>query len=120
MIGFARLFAVVVCLMLIAFGLWLATVGNEDEVGLGLVGLFTAFVGAGGIGVLFFERMRYHSEAAEGAPRTPDAPGGDQPDLPLDPRFRPTDEVFVDPTSGRTMRVYADPATGERRYRVEG
>jgi hypothetical protein len=120
MIGFARIFAVVTALVLIGFGLWLATVGNEDELGLVLVGLFTAFLGAGGIGVLLFERMRYHSEAAEGAPRTPDAPGGDRPDEPLDPRFRPTDELFVDPTSDRTMRVYADPATGERRYRREG
>jgi hypothetical protein len=33
-----------------------------------------------------------------------------------DPRFQPTDEVFLDHRSGRVMRVYADPRTGERRY----
>jgi hypothetical protein len=33
-----------------------------------------------------------------------------------DPRFRPTDEVFRDPASGRLTRVHVDPATGERRY----
>jgi hypothetical protein len=33
-----------------------------------------------------------------------------------DPRFQPTDEVFLDHHSGRVMRVYADPKTGERRY----
>jgi hypothetical protein len=33
-----------------------------------------------------------------------------------DPRFQPTEEVFLDHRSGRVMRVYADPETGERRY----
>jgi hypothetical protein len=36
-----------------------------------------------------------------------------------DPRFQPTDEVFLDHRSGRVMRVYADPETGERRYLPE-
>jgi hypothetical protein len=34
----------------------------------------------------------------------------------LDPRFRPTEEIFRDPRSGQTMRVFVDDATGERRY----
>ena len=33
-----------------------------------------------------------------------------------DARFRPTGERFLDPTSRTPVRVYADPATGERRY----
>jgi hypothetical protein len=33
-----------------------------------------------------------------------------------DPRFQPTDEVFLDHRSGRVLRVYTDPETGERRY----
>jgi membrane protein implicated in regulation of membrane protease activity len=33
-----------------------------------------------------------------------------------DPRFQATDEVFLDHRTGRVMRVYTDPATGERRY----
>jgi hypothetical protein len=33
-----------------------------------------------------------------------------------EPRFRPTDEVFRDPSSGQLTRVYVDPRTGERRY----
>ena len=37
----------------------------------------------------------------------------------LEPRFRPTDEVFIDPTSGRKMRVWLDPRSGERRYRAD-
>jgi hypothetical protein len=35
--------------------------------------------------------------------------------MPVAP-FQPTDELFVDPTSGQRLRVYLDPATGERRY----
>jgi hypothetical protein len=38
--------------------------------------------------------------------------------MPVAP-FRPTDELFVDPTSGQRLRVYLDPATGERRYYAE-
>ena len=31
-------------------------------------------------------------------------------------RFQPTEERFLDPTTRIRVRVYADPATGERRY----
>ena len=31
----------------------------------------------------------------------------------------PTDEVFIDPETGRRMRVWFDPATGRRDYRPE-
>jgi hypothetical protein len=33
--------------------------------------------------------------------------------------FRPTPEVFKDPTTGKMTRVYEDPATGQRQYREE-
>jgi hypothetical protein len=33
--------------------------------------------------------------------------------------FRPTAEVFRDPTTGKMTRVYEDPATGRRQYREE-
>jgi hypothetical protein len=118
MLGFARLFAIVSGALLIGFGLWLATYGNEGEAGLVAIGLLTALFGAIMIGVLAFERMRYHSEAAEPPPPRA-SPGGEQPGEALEPRFQSTPEVFVDPTSGRTMRVFVDPTTGERRYRVE-
>jgi uncharacterized membrane protein YqiK len=32
---------------------------------------------------------------------------------------KPTGERFRDPTSGKMMRVYEDPATGKREYREE-
>ena len=34
--------------------------------------------------------------------------------------FKPTNEVFKDPTSGKMTRVYEDPTTGKRQYREEG
>lgn len=67
--------------------------------------------------VSLLEISRYRSEAAEGAHFQP-GPGGGETG-PTEPRFRRTDEVFVDPTSQRLMRVYADPNTGERRYVAE-
>lgn len=36
---------------------------------------------------------------------------------PPEARFRATEERFVDPTTRRQLRVWVDPATGERRYR---
>ena len=36
-----------------------------------------------------------------------------------DGSFKPTGEVFRDPTSGKMTRVYEDPATGRRQYRDE-
>ena len=33
--------------------------------------------------------------------------------------FKPTGEVFKDPTSGKLTRVYEDPTTGRRQYREE-
>ena len=37
----------------------------------------------------------------------------------LDGSVRPTDEVFIDPDSGRRMRVWHDRRTGRREYRPE-
>jgi hypothetical protein len=33
--------------------------------------------------------------------------------------FKPTAEVFRDPTTGKLTRVYEDPTTGKRQYRDE-
>ena len=33
--------------------------------------------------------------------------------------FKPTNEVFKDPTTGKLTRVYEDPSTGKRQYRDE-
>jgi hypothetical protein len=36
-----------------------------------------------------------------------------------DSTSRPTDEVFIDPDTGKRTRVWYDPATGKREYRAE-
>jgi hypothetical protein len=68
--------------------------------------------------VAVIETMRYRSEAAEMTRGAPGPGGGES--APPESRFRPTDEVFVDPTTQVRMRVYADGRTGERRYVAEG
>lgn len=35
------------------------------------------------------------------------------------PRIHPTDEVFIDPETGRRMRVWFDPDSGVREYRPD-
>lgn len=80
-------------------------------------GLWAAVTGAVVLVAVVLERARYRSEAAEGS-SGPAGPGGGESTMPVAP-FRPTDEVFVDPTSGHQLRVYLNPATGERRYFAE-
>jgi len=75
--------------------------------------------GGAGILAITLERGRYRSEHAERS-SAPAGPGGGETDGTLEPRFQRTEEAFVDPTSGRRMRVWFDPRTGERRYRAEG
>ena len=83
------------------------------------VGLW--WVAGGGLLVLVvaLERQRYRSEAAERTNTPPGPGGGEKRDELLEPRFRPTAEVFIDPTTGHRMRVLVDPDSGERRYVAE-
>jgi hypothetical protein len=76
--------------------------------------LFLFIPGAVMIAAVFLERTRYRSLHAE-ATGAAHGPGGGEPEPP-EPRFRPTDERFVDPTTEVPMRVWLDSATGERRY----
>ena len=70
----------------------------------------------------FLERYKHITPvpAWDTAGAAPGPGGGESLDTPMEPRFRRTDELFEDPSSRRTMRVWLDPATGERRYRAEG
>jgi hypothetical protein len=101
-------------LLLTVLGFGLIAVGAEAA----LSGLWLVVMG----GVLLIagvlERTRYRSEAAERA-MDPAGPGGGETAGEVEPRFRPTDEVFVDPTSQRRMRVLLDVRSGERRYVAE-
>jgi hypothetical protein len=87
--------------------------------GVGVIGFLQLFgFGAFLVIVVAIERQRYRSEAAERSNGSP-GPGGGEPAGPLDPRFRPSNEVFIDPTTGVQMRVAIDPVSGERRYVAE-
>jgi hypothetical protein len=83
------------------------------------VGLYPLFLGLALIVAAAIERTRYRSEASEVSAAEPGPGGGEPSGTALDPRFRPTEERFVDPTSGVRMRVWLDPIAGERRYLAE-
>ena len=73
--------------------------------GLRLDGLYVAALGAAGLVIVVLERQRYGDTEEERRPATE--------------HQRPTDEVFVDPTTGQRTRVWIDPRSGERSYRPE-
>ncbi|MEO5965919.1 MAG: hypothetical protein ABIR11_10680 [Candidatus Limnocylindrales bacterium] len=99
-------------MLLILGGIGIASIAGPDG------GLFSALMlfvpGALIIAAVILERTRYRSLHAE---QSGDGygPGGGEPHPP-EPRFRPTGERFVDPTTGIRMQVFVDPATGDRRY----
>ena len=96
--------------------LGLSMLGSSEGAG---VGLYPLFLGLGLIVAAVIERVRYRSADAEGSAAEPGPGGGEPAGTTLDPRFRPTDERFLDPTTGVRMRVWLDPVAGERRYLAE-
>jgi hypothetical protein len=103
-----------VLLMVVGLGLIAGLPGVGTWAGL-QVFAFGAFL----VVIIAIERTRYRSGAAEKTNAVP-GPGGGEPQGQLEARFRMTNEVFIDPTSGHRMRVLVDPASGERRYVAEG
>lgn len=98
--------------LLLLGGIAVAAVPGPDG---GLPMALVLFVpGAVLVAAVILERTRYRSLEAE---RRGDGvgPGGGEPG-PADPRFRATEERFVDPTTGVRMRVFIDRRTGDRRY----
>jgi hypothetical protein len=110
---------IVVGVLAMVAGLTLVVMPAGDIAGLQLAGLQLVGFGAFLVVIVAIERHRYRSAAAERT-NDPTGPGGGEPAGALDPRFRATSEVFIDPTSGHRMRVLVDPANGERRYVAEG
>ena len=106
-----RILAAVIALLMLLGGLVAAPV-------IGWTGIWTTVVGAAILIALVVERNRYRSDEAD---RSFEAvgPGGGEPAGSLESRFRPTPETFVDPTTGRRMRVHVDSRSGERRYVAE-
>ena len=108
---------------LIVFGILLMLAGLLVVMAVPAVGaiggLELVAMGAFLVLVVVFERQRYRSAAAEATNLAPGPGGGEPIDGQLEPRFRPTGEVFIDPTTGHRMRVVVDPSNGERRYVAE-
>jgi hypothetical protein len=76
--------------------------------------------GAAGLVIVALERSRYSPAAAERRRADVAAtPTTEKGEAGLEARFVPTDERFVDPTTGRRLRVYFDGHTGERRYQAD-
>lgn len=115
-LGVARVVALAFGLTMLVAGLAVMAVGGGEASigGFWLLGIGMVFIIAA-----LIERVRYRSAAADrsGAPAGPG--GGEPPGTRLEPRFRRSDEVFADPTSGGRMRVWIDPSSGERRYVTE-
>lgn len=108
--------------LLVAAGvvLMLVGIGTLALPGVGWLAFLQLFgFGAFLVIAVAIERQRYRSDHAESTNAQP-GPGGGEPAGAVDPRFRPTSEVFIDPTTGHRMRVVVDPATGDRRYVAEG
>jgi hypothetical protein len=116
-LGTSRLVALALGLTLLLAGLAILAIGGGSPAS--IPGWWLAIGGAVLLVGTLIERSRYRSNASDGY-RVPAGPGGGEPTgTTLDPRFRRTDEVFADPTSGHQMRVWTDPSSGERRYLAE-
>jgi hypothetical protein len=112
--GVVRVLIVVFGLLLMLFGIALLTV---PDVGPG--GLWPVLIGGVLVVAVALERQRYRSASAEVSHDQAGPGGGELPGAAVEPRFQPTAEVFVDPTTGHRMRVLVDPRSGERRYVAE-
>jgi hypothetical protein len=102
-------------LVLIVVGLVLTAAAPGGDV---FAFLFLIVPGVVLVVAAVIERLRYRSLSSDGLGET-HGPGGGELEPP-EPRFQPTEERFVDPTTGVQMRVFVDPRTGERRYLAEG
>lgn len=94
--------SLVVRLLIAGFGVAAVVVALPVMAGGDPTSLVWIVLGVGALLVAAFEQVRYRSDST--APGSP---------------FQRTDEAFIDPTTGRQMRVYVDPTTGERRYHAE-
>jgi hypothetical protein len=115
MIGTLRLVLFIGGAILVLVGIvTMAVAGPAGLIG----GIWVVGIGGAMLAAATLERLRYRSTAAERT-NQPAGPGGGEPPGALEPRFVPTQEVFIDPTSRHRMRVFVDRRTGERRYLAE-
>ncbi|HEV8402901.1 MAG TPA: hypothetical protein VGQ31_07680 [Candidatus Limnocylindrales bacterium] len=115
-LGVARIVVLGLGLTMFVAGLATMTLGGA---GAFLGGFWLGAIGLAFIIGALIERVRYRSEATDRSGDPAGRAGGEPPGTRLEPRFRRSDEVFADPTSGQRMRVWVDPANGDRRYLPE-
>ena len=115
-LGVSRLIVIAFGITLLVTGLVIIAIGGA---GAFIFGFWTGAVGMALIVGALIERVRYRSDATERSGDPAGPAGGEPVGTRLDPRFRRSDEVFVDPTTGLRMRVWLDPGSGERRYLAE-
>lgn len=113
MVNVLRVLVAVISALLLLAGLFAVAGGGATMAS----GFWLLVMGAVGLLAVTFERMRYRSAAAELSGEPAGGAGADTG--PLDPRFQPTDERFIDPTTRQRLRVWIDPRSGERRYRAD-
>jgi hypothetical protein len=114
-VAVVRILVAAVGVMLLLGGIAVAaTTGPGGDL---FAALFLFVPGTLAIAAVALERTRYRSLHAESTGER-HGPGGGETGPPA-PRFRPTGERFVDPSTGVAMRVWLDPGTGERRYVAE-
>ena len=89
-----RVLVAAVAACFIAVGLLTIVLGQP------LSGAWTLLLGLIGVVVVLYERRRYGSGQPAGT----------------ESRFRSTEEVFLDPSTGQRMRVHVDPESGDRQY----
>jgi hypothetical protein len=116
-LSLARIVVLLGGVSLMALGIYLIVIPGT---GGSITGIWTVLIGVALIVGTLMERIRYRNEAVDRARTPAGIAGGEPAGTVLEPRFRRTDEVFTDPTSGHIMRVWMDPRTGERRYLTEG
>jgi hypothetical protein len=113
MFGVLRIAVGICSVLFLLAGLFLVAGGGAPIVS----GLWLLVLGGVGLVVVAFETRRYGSEATE-LQHEPVGGAGVETGAP-EPRFRPTEERFIDPTTRKLVRVWMDPRTGERRYRLD-
>jgi hypothetical protein len=116
-VGLVRVLVLIGGLAIAGLGLFLIVLPGGPGT---LAGIYTVLIGLALVVGALIERIRYRSEVGDRDGAAAGPAGGEPPGTPLEPRFRRTDEVFTDPTTGRLMRVWIDPSNGERRYLAEG
>jgi len=110
----------IVRLLIVAFGALQLVAGIALIIAGHGEGLWALAFGAFLVAIPLIERGRYRSAAAERTTAPTGPGGGETAGETIEARFRPTGELFLDPTTGHRMRVLVDPRTGERRYLAEG